>query len=131
MTSPQQNALYDEVGPEVFDRMVGGFYRRVREDDILGPMYPDDDWEGAEERLRGFLVQYWGGPRTYSEQRGHPRLRMRHMPFAIDSAARDRWLELMSASLAEIPESDLDDAHRTAIWNHMVQVADFMINRPG
>ncbi|WP_448851339.1 globin [Corynebacterium sp. 335C] len=131
MTSPQYSDFYNEVGPETFDRMVAGFYRRVREDDILGPMYPADDWEGAEERLRGFLEQYWGGPKDYSEQRGHPRLRMRHMPFAIDSAARDRWLELMSASLAEIPQSELDDAHRAAIWDHMVRVADFMINRPG
>lgn len=137
MTKPQQPHIqpspdfYAAVGPETFGQIVAGFYRRVADDDILGPMYPADDMAGAEDRLRMFLEQYWGGPRTYSEQRGHPRLRMRHMPFAIDSAARNRWLELMSASLAEIPADELGDAQRAAMWDHMVHVADFMVNRPG
>ncbi len=120
--------FYREVGEETFAKMVAGFYRRVPEDDILGPMYPDDDWEGAEARLRMFLEQYWGGPQDYSIQRGHPRLRMRHNPFTIDVAARDRWLELMISSLDEIPAEELSDAHRAAIWEHMVRVADMLIN---
>ncbi|WP_018024432.1 globin [Corynebacterium ulceribovis] len=122
------DSLWAAIGPEVFDRMVAGFYQRVRVDDVLGPMYPDDDWEGAEFRLRTFLEQYWGGPRTYGELRGHPRLRMRHMPFVIDSVARQRWLDLMAASLAEISDEDLPEEYRTAVWNHMVQVADMVIN---
>lgn len=121
--------FYNEVGPDVFKDMVQGFYQRVRTDDILGPMYPQDDWEGAERRLLMFLEQYWGGPKTFSEERGHPRLRMRHFPFPIDIHARDRWLELMSASLEEIPSDRLSDEHRTAIWNHMIQVADMLINK--
>lgn len=76
-----------------------------------------------------FLVQYWGGPRSYSEQRGHPRLRMRHMPFSIGEAERDRWLEIMSASLADISDDELPRPQREAMWNHMVQVADMLINR--
>lgn len=128
MTTSQ--TLFDSVGGEdVFNRIVHGFYTRMRSDDLIGPMYPSDDWEGAEDRLRMFLVQYWGGPRTYSEQRGHPRLRMRHMPFSIGEAERDRWLEIMSASLADISDEDLPRPQREAMWNHMVQVADMLINR--
>ncbi|KQB84778.1 Group 2 truncated hemoglobin GlbO [Corynebacterium lowii] len=100
-------SLHDALGGEVFERLVAGFYARVRTDDILGPMYPQDDWEGAEERLRMFLVQYWGGPSDYQAQRGHPRLRMRHMPFTIDATAAQRWLDLMGASLDEIDEETL------------------------
>lgn len=131
MANPNQPTVYEHVGPEVFDRIVAGFYRRVADDDILGPMYPAEDMAGAEARLRMFLEQYWGGPDAYSRERGHPRLRMRHHPFAIDGAAADRWLELMAASLAEIPAAELDDAARAAIWDHMVRVADMLINTPG
>ena len=126
----QEQTLYDAVGGDAFfHRLVEGFYTQVKEDDLIGPMYPSDDWEGAEKRLRMFLVQYWGGPRTYSQERGHPRLRMRHMPFSIGEAERDRWLEIMSAALADIPDEELPKPQRDAMWNHMVQVADMLINR--
>ena len=96
--------FYDEVGGhEVFDRLVTSFYRGVAEDEVLRRMYPEDDLGPAADRLRMFLEQYWGGPTTYSEQRGHPRLRMRHSPFAIDQAGRDRWVQLMEAALAAAP----------------------------
>ncbi|MBC3185018.1 globin [Corynebacterium sp. zg-331] len=129
MTPPR--SLYDALGGEVFTRLVAGFYRRVRTDDLLGPMYPQDDWEGAEARLRIFLAQYWGGPADYQQQRGHPRLRMRHMPFPIDAATAQRWLDLMEASLDEIEEQELPPAYRHALWEHMTRVAHMLINRPG
>lgn len=118
--------VYARVGEEGFERLVGGFYRRVRADPILGPMYPEQDFEGAEQRLRDFLVGRLGGPGRYIETRGHPRLRMRHAPFAIDRAARDRWVELMEDSLteAELPE-DVDEFLRQFFG----QVATFLENR--
>ena len=93
--------IYAAIGEEGFERLVALFYRRVPTDEILGPMYPKDDLEAAEQRLRDFLVGRFGGPTRYIEQRGHPRLRMRHAPFPITRAARDRWIELMSAALDE------------------------------
>ena len=114
---------------DTFERLVHDFYSQVKEDDVIGPMYPDNDWEGAEQRLTWFLAQYWGGPQLFSENRGHPRLRMRHMPFSIGEAERDRWLEIMSASLADISDEELPRPQREAMWNHMVQVADMLINR--
>jgi len=93
--------IYAAIGEEGFERLVALFYRRVPSDDILGPMYPKDDLEAAQQRLRDFLVGRFGGPARYIEQRGHPRLRMRHAPFPITRAARDRWMELMSAALDE------------------------------
>ena len=125
---PQFSDFYREVGEDTFAKVVHGFYVRVREDDILGPMYPADDWEGAERRLRMFLEQYWGGPTTYNEERGHPRLRMRHHPFVVDMAARDRWLELMALSLEEVSDEELPKPHRDAMWEHMVRVAYMLIN---
>src|SRR5689334_12699790 len=99
--------VHSVIGDEGFARLVGNFYKRVPGDEILGAMYPKDDLEGAEERLRGFLIRRFGGPMTYSERRGHPRLRMRHAPFKIDQRGRDRWIELMEAALAEteLPEA--------------------------
>ena len=126
----QYRDFYREVGEETFAKIVRGFYARVPDDDILGPMYPDDDWEGAERRLRMFLEQYWGGPDTYNAERGHPRLRMRHHPFVVDMAARDRWLELMALSLADVSDDELPKPHRDAMWEHMVRVADMLINKP-
>jgi len=93
--------IYAAVGEAGFERLVAAFYRQVATDDILGPMYPEDDMAGAEQRLRDFLVGRFGGPNRYTQQRGHPRLRMRHAPFPIDLAARDRWVELMSRALEE------------------------------
>ena len=120
--------MYEIIGEEGFARLTAAFYRRVRTDDILGPMYPPDDFEGAEVRLRDFLVGRFGGPQRYIEARGHPRLRMRHMPFRIDTAARDRWLELMSGALdeAEIPQEIVD-----AVMPFFTQMADHMRNTEG
>ena len=94
--------LYAIVGDEGFRRLVAAFYRQVPADDVLGPMYPAEGLAGAEERLREFLVGRFGGPPRYIEQRGHPRLRMRHAPFAITPAARERWLRLMTRALDEV-----------------------------
>jgi hemoglobin len=97
----QDDNLYAVIGEQGFDRLVAAFYRQVPTDDILGPMYPAHDLEGAAVRLRDFLVGRFGGPARYIEQRGHPRLRMRHMPFAVGGAARDRWMQLMGRALDE------------------------------
>src|SRR5579872_1370963 len=94
-------SLYSVIGEEGFARLVAAFYKQVPQDDILGPMYPADDLAAAEERLRDFLIGRFGGPQRYIERRGHPRLRMRHMPFSIDQAARDRWIQLMDRAFAE------------------------------
>src|SRR5215213_10846455 len=93
--------VYSVIGEAGFTRLVAAFYRRVATDDILRPMYPEDDLPGAEVRLRHFLIQRFGGPMVYAEQRGHPKLRMRHAPFTIDLRGRDRWVELMEAAMAE------------------------------
>ncbi len=114
-------------GEQFFHDLVAGFYKRVAGDELLRPLYPEEDLGPAERRLRLFLQQYWGGPKTYSEERGHPRLRMRHAPFRVDVAARDRWLELMSASLADCG-TDLDPADRDQLWTYLVSAADAMIN---
>lgn len=105
--------------------MVAAFYRRVRMDDLLGPMYPADDWEGAEERLAEFLLFRLGASQRYLETRGHPRLRMRHMPFRIGTAERDRWLELMTAAMEE---TRVPAAARAFLDPFFAQVADFMRN---
>jgi hemoglobin len=101
--------LFERAGGlPFFERLVGRFYDAVAIDPILRPLYPEPDLSGARRRLTLFLAQYWGGPRTYDDERGHPRLRMRHAPFAIDAAARDRWLTLMRAALAaEAPPPDV------------------------
>lgn len=128
--SDQPSSLFEAIGGEpMFDRIVSEFYRQVPDDPILGPMYPADDMDGAEDRLRWFLMQYWGGPQTFNEQRGHPRLRMRHMHFHINPAARERWLVLMGNALETIPEEDLPEPARAALWDHMVRVADMLVNR--
>src|SRR6266478_5579510 len=93
--------IYSLIGEEGFTRLVADFYSQVPTDDILGPLYPPGDLAGAEKRLREFLIQRFGGPDTYSQRRGHPRLRMRHARFHIDRRARDRWMQLMERSLAE------------------------------
>lgn len=93
--------VYAAIGEDGFRRLIAAFYRQVPGDSILGPMYPADDFEGAEQRLRDFLIFRFGGPVHYLETRGHPRLRMRHNPFPITEAARNRWVELMTRALAE------------------------------
>jgi hemoglobin len=106
--------------------LVAAFYRRVRTDDLIGPMYPDNDWEGAERRLRDFLVFRFGGSDHYIQERGHPRLRMRHAPFKIGVAERDRWLELMQAAMDEINISPDVSLNLKVFFE---QVADFMRNQ--
>jgi len=98
-------AVYAAIGEEGFARLVRGFYQQVPDDPVLGPMYPSHDLPGAEQRLRDFLIGRFGGPARYVEERGHPRLRMRHLPFAIDGEARNRWVALMDRALddAELP----------------------------
>ena len=120
--------VYSRIGEEGFQRLVAAFYAQVPADDILGPMYPKDDMHGAEQRLRDFLVGRFGGPRRYEEMRGHPRLRMRHMPFKLDQAARDRWVQLMDRALdeAQLP-ADAAKVLRE-FFHHM---ATFLVNRPG
>lgn len=121
--------FYDAVGgEETFRTIVHEFYKQVPEDEILGPMYPNQDFKGAEDRLRWFLVQYWGGPQEFNEKRGHPRLRMRHAAFTIDEAARDRWLELMGNAMSTLSSEQLPDEYRAAMWEHMVRVANMLIN---
>ncbi|MBF0580901.1 globin [Corynebacterium sp. ED61] len=123
--------FYEAVGGEqTFRAIVHEFYKQVPEDDILGPMYPAEDLDGAEDRLRWFLAQYWGGPQEFNEKRGHPRLRMRHAQFTIDEAGRDRWLQLMSNALEKISPEQLPNEYRAAIWEHMERVANMLINAP-
>jgi hemoglobin len=124
----EDNEIYSAIGEDGFERLVAAFYRRVPQDDILGPMYAeDDDLGGAEERLRDFLIYRFGGPPRYIEERGHPRLRMRHIRFPIGQAARDRWLELMSAALVEANFPVEIEVKLRAFFD---STATFLINRP-
>ncbi|KZS66586.1 hypothetical protein A4G26_09100 [Mycobacterium kansasii] len=126
---PQQQSFYDAVGgATTFDAIVSRFYEQVAEDEILRPLYPEKDLSGAEERLRMFLEQYWGGPRTYSEQRGHPRLRMRHMPFRITPIERDAWLRCMHTAVASIDAQTLDDERRRELLAYLEMAAHSLVN---
>jgi hemoglobin len=118
--------VYSVIGEAGFTRLVAAFYRRVATDDILRPMYPESDLAAAERRLRDFLIQRFGGPQIYSEQRGHPRLRMRHAPFSIDQRGRDRWVELMESALAE---AELHPQVLAPLRQFFNEAATFMINR--
>jgi hemoglobin len=118
--------LYDRVGGEAFfDGLVGRFYDSVLADPVLRPLYHDDDLAGARQRLRDFLVQYWGGPTTYSDARGHPRLRMRHAPFVIAELERDRWLTHMRAAVDELAPGP---AERDELLAYFEMAADAMRN---
>ena len=119
--------IYASIGEEGFTRLIAAFYRQVPGDDILGPMYHADDLAGAEQRLRDFLVGRFGGPQRYVEQRGHPRLRMRHMPFAVNIAARERWLQLMGNALAE---ANLPAEVHTFLREFFAGVSAMLVNRP-
>jgi hemoglobin len=124
---PSARTFFDEVGGHAtFVRLVGTFYAGVRTDPVLAPLYPQDDWDGAETRLRGFLEQYWGGPRTYSEERGHPRLRMRHAPFAIGPAERDAWLRHMRDAVDSL---ELSPEQHATLWGYLEMAALSMQNR--
>lgn len=123
-----EEQVYEVIGEEGFARLVRGFYAQVPGDPILGPMYPQDDLDGAEERLRDFLIGRFGGPPRYIEQRGHPRLRMRHVPFHINTAARNRWVELMDRAL---DSAGLPAEAAAVLRDFFHATATFMINRPG
>ncbi|HWM34234.1 MAG TPA: globin [Pseudolysinimonas sp.] len=113
-------------GRPTFEKLVRAFYDGIRTDEVLLPMYPEQpDLEGAIQRLTGFLEQYWGGPGTYSEQRGHPRLRMRHLPFAVTPDARDRWLAHMRAALDTL---ELSPRHENMLWDYLERAAHAMVN---
>lgn len=129
MSTPDENAIssvYSLIGDAGFERLVAAFYRQVPNDDLIGPMYPQHDLKGAEVRLRDFLIFRFGGPQHYIVNRGHPKLRMRHVPFAISQAARDRWVQLMTRALveAELPPQAAD-----VIRPFLEDVATFLINQ--
>lgn len=125
----QQQSFYDTVGgADTFHAILARFYALVAEDEILRPMYPEHDMDGAEERLRMFLEQYWGGPRTYSERRGHPRLRLRHVPFRIGPVERDAWLGCMRIAIAEIDADTLDERHRRELLDYLDAAAHNLVN---
>lgn len=135
-TPPAEDAersVWDRVGGEdggeaFFRQLVDAFYARVAEDPVLRPLYPDEDLAAANERLRLFLIQYWGGPATYSAQRGHPRLRMRHAPFPVGTAQIEAWMADMRAALDEVqPPPDV----AAEIWAYVERAAPFMRNREG
>lgn len=127
--SLQQQTFFEQVGgEETFRRLSRRFYEGVAQDPLLRPMYPEEDLGPAEERFALFLMQYWGGPRTYSEERGHPRLRMRHAPFAVDQAAHDAWLHHMRTAVDSLElASELD----RQLWDYLVYAARSMVNTPG
>jgi hemoglobin len=118
--------FYDEIGgEETITRIVAAFYRGVAGDPYLRALYPEEDLGPAEERFRLFLIQYWGGPTTYSERRGHPRLRMRHAPYAVTPKAKEHWLRHFRAGLDEVALPPDQDAQ---FWDYITQAAQFMVN---
>lgn len=127
MSTLHDHQISERLGEDVLSSVVEAFYRRVRDDDLLAPMYPADDFAGAESRLRSFLIYRFGGSQDYLEERGHPRLRLRHAPFQLNSAARDRWIQLMDAAIVEcgIP------ADAAKVMTHFFETtATFLINSP-
>ena len=125
-TAREPRTFYEAVGgEETFTRLVSRFYREVAADPVLRPVYPTEDLGPAEEHLRLFLMQYWGGPSTYNELRGHPRLRMRHAHFHIGEAERDLWLTHMRTALDEL---DLPPALDAQFWDYLVMAAHSLVN---
>lgn len=122
----EETEVFAAVGEEGFARLIAAFYKQVPGDDVLGPMYPKHDLAGAEERLRDYMVYRFGGPPKYIEERGHPRLRARHIPFPITQAARDRWMQLMDNALKEAALPPDAEKHVRAFFEGM---STFMINR--
>ena len=121
-----EQSLFDAVGgEEFFVKLVDGFYEGIETDEVLRPMYVDQDLTESRRHLTLFLQQYWGGPSIYQAERGHPRLRMRHMPFVIDDDARDRWIYHMHASLFQI---EMDEALREQLWTYLVSAAHSLVN---
>ena len=120
--------VWQEIGEEGFVRISQAFYAEMRTDDLVGAMYPEDDWQGAEERFRDYLLMRFGGQTAYLEKRGHPRLRARHLPFSIGEAERDRWLEIMGRAMKT---AGISNEAAVALAEFFVPLADFMRNRPG
>lgn len=128
MEMSEEKSLYEQMGGSAtFEKLVSHFYARVSVDPVLRPMYPDEDFKGAARRLLMFLEQYWGGPKTYSEERGHPRLRMRHASFQIGEVERDVWLEHMKAAVDEL---EMKKELKEELWNYLVMAAHSMVNQP-
>jgi hemoglobin len=124
----ESGSFYEAVGgAQTFHRLVGRFYEGVAADPLLRPLYPDGDLAAAEDHLRWFLEQYWGGPKTYGEQRGHPRLRLRHAPFRIGPAERDAWLGHMRAAVDALA---LPVDQETELWDYLVMAANSLVNAP-
>lgn len=126
MTSGDPNSFYAAVGGhDTFERLVDVFYQGVAADPVLAPMYPEEDLGPAKVRLIMFLEQYWGGPGTYSAERGHPRLRMRHAPFPVDADARDRWLRHMRTAVDAL---DLPPLYEATLWDYLERAAHSLVN---
>jgi hemoglobin len=122
------SSFYEQVGGEAFFAdLTSQFYAVVATDPILRPMYPDEDMKGAAQRLQWFLSQYWGGPTTYQENRGHPRLRMRHSQFTIGIAARDAWLRAMKTAVDGV---EIKEELKEQLWDYLEMAADAMVNQP-
>ena len=122
----QEVSFYDAVGGEdTFRRLVDEFYAGVADDPVLRPLYPEADLGPAADRLRMFLIQYWGGPGTYSQQRGHPRLRMRHAPFKVGPTERDAWLGHMRKAVDSL---GLPPDQESTLWDYLERAAFFMVN---
>jgi hemoglobin len=127
--SPDGPTFYERMGgAPVFEQIVAEFYRGVANDPVLRALYPETDLGPAERRLRMFLEQYWGGPTTYQQERGHPRLRMRHLPYAVTPDQRDRWLRHMVAAVDAV---DLEPALRGVLLDYLVRAAYSMVNAAG
>ena len=125
---PEEVSFFEAVGGEpTFRRLVNAFYAGVADDPVLRPVYPEQDLRPAADRLTLFLMQYWGGPNTYSATRGHPRLRMRHAPFRVGPAERDAWLRHMRAAVDSL---NLPEPHHSALWEYLERAAHFMVNTP-
>lgn len=117
--------LFDRIGSEGFEKLTKVFYQGVAQDPLLKPMYPEEDLGPAERRLRMFLEQYWGGPDNYQQERGHPRLRMRHYEFKIGPKARDAWLQHMRVAVDSLELNELDQA---MLWDYLERAAHAMLN---
>ncbi len=122
----EEAEVYSVIGEEGFIQLIAAFYRQIPEDEVLGPMYPKGDLAGAEKRLRNFLIFRFGGPQNYIEERGHPRLRMRHAPFAVTNTAREHWLNMMNKALAE---TTIPDEAKQILWAYFESTAAAMMNR--
>jgi len=123
------SSFYDAAGGEqTFRHIVARFFEQVATDEVLSAVYPEDDLDGAEDRLALFLMQYWGGPTTYGDTRGHPRLRMRHAPFVIGPTERDAWLRAMRVAVGD---AALSEPLREQLWTYFESTAQHMVNSRG